>query len=950
MRGASLRVKINLAILIAFLAAAGAFAGVLSYYMSSRQAAAQNRTRTLLGALAAHRLEALGPMLGGKAERGKAQDIMDRLVRVDGVTEASLFDGQGRLLASAGEGRPAPLSDDAGNLGVPGRRVFSVSADDAGKFYAALIEPVSDGESILGYLRLRYSLREITALNQHTWLVFAMAVAGAYLLLAALLNLMLHRFVLHPVEEMRRGLEAVHSGRLDVAVPVTSRDALGRMAQAFNAMAVRLKETSERLTCSQARIEEDGRLLARRVEERTEELARINERLTDEIAARREAEDRQERALALHRAILESKTEGVLCLGLSGERELLAVNARFLELWGLPGDWAGMEPETRRKTLREKLVDPQGASEAYESLMTDGRRQDLAVLALGDGRFLERRSGPIVQGEACIGRVFSYVDVTEEKKRQDAVERDKNRAEDASKAKGAFLAVMSHEIRTPLNVVIGLAEELLADPATEAQRQHLRSIQEAAVHLLGVVNDVLDFSKIEAGKLVLERGDVDLRQILSGVASVFAHEAAQKGLAFSATTADDVPGVLRGDAGRLRQILVNLTGNAVKFTPAGAVTVSVSLASPEPLPDGRLAVALRVADTGMGMDEEQLSRLFKDFEQGSGSVARRFGGTGLGLAIAKGLAVRMGGDVTVQSDPGRGSAFTCTLPLAPAAETPAPAVEVAAEAAGQSEPCRSLRILLVEDNALNAAVAQLHMKRLGHDLTVAASAREAYAILVRERFDAVLMDIEMPEVDGITAARTIRAGGEPEAPVLDPEVPIIAVTAHALEDMRQECQEAGMDGFVPKPINFKVLRDVLEAAGRHGRIPAPAATGPRPGAGAALFDPEAAREGMGIDRDQYLELCRVSFGEGTRRLAAAREAMAAGDPAGAAIDAHTLKGAAATLGAYSCREQARLLEKALRAGDGEAARQAHAALCDLWLEFGRAFAAWLAREEGRPGA
>ncbi|WP_300159143.1 ATP-binding protein [Solidesulfovibrio sp.] len=949
MRGASLRVKINLAILIAFLAAAGAFAGVLSYYMSTRQAAAQNRTRALLGALAAHRLEALGPMLDGKTERGKAQDIMNRLVRVDGVTEASLFDGEGRLLVTAGEGRPSPLSDDAGNLGVPGRRVFSVSADDEGKFYAALVEPVSDGERTLGYLRLRYSLREIATLNQHTWYVFALAVGGAYLLLAALLNLMLHRFVLHPVEEMRRGLEAVHSGRLDVAVPVTSRDALGRMAQAFNTMAARLKETDERLARSQAQIEEDSRFLACRVEERTEELARTNERLTDEIAARREAEARQERALALHRAILESKIEGVLCLGVGGERELLAVNARFLELWRLPGDWAEMETEARRKALREKLLDSRGAMEVYESLMADDRRQDTTVLALGDGRFLERRSGPVVQGEACIGRVFSYVDVTEEKLRQDAVERDKNRAEDASKAKGAFLAVMSHEIRTPLNVVIGLAEELLADPATETQREHLRSIQEAAGHLLGVVNDVLDFSKIEAGKLVLERGDVDLRQVLASVASVFAHEAAQKGLAFSAATADDVPAVLRGDAGRLRQILVNLTGNAVKFTAAGSVTVTVSLASAEPLPDGRLAIALRVADTGIGMDEEQVSRLFKDFEQGSGRITRRFGGTGLGLAIAKGLAVRMGGDVTVQSDPGRGSAFTCTVPLSPVAGTP-PVAAGTDEGGERPEASRPLRILLVEDNALNAAVARLHMNRLGHDLTVAASAREAYAILARERFDAVLMDIEMPEVDGITAARAIRAGGEPDAPVLDPEVPIIAVTAHALEDMRQECQEAGMDGFVPKPINFKVLRDVLDAAGRRGHIPAPAATGSRPGPGMALFDPEAAREGMGIDRVQYLELCRVSFEEGTRRLAAAREAMAAGDPAGAAIDAHTIKAAAATLGAYSCREQARVLEKALRAGDEEAARQAHAALCDLWLECGRAFAAWLAREEGKPGA
>ncbi|WP_029456851.1 ATP-binding protein [Solidesulfovibrio alcoholivorans] len=949
MRGASLRVKINLAIFLAFLAAAAAFGGVLSYYMGTRQEAAQSRTRLLLGTLAAHRLEALGPMLGSRDARGKALEIMNRLVRVDGVVEASLFGAHGELLATAGEVRPGPLTGDDGGPGLPGRRIFSVSTDEEGKIFASLVEPVSDGEQTLGYLRLRYSLREITELNQHTWFVFALAVVGAYVLLAALLNLMLHLFVLHPVDEMRQGLEAVHAGRLDVALPVGSRDALGRMAMAFNAMAARLKETSESLARSQAEVEENRLLLARRVDERTAELALANERLTDEIVARKDAESRQERALALHKAILESKTEGVLCVGLGGDREVLAVNARFLELWRLPGDWLTQERPRRVALVLGKLAAPQASEEAYEKLMAEPRRQDVAVLALRDGRFFERRSGPILQGESCIGRVFSYVDVTEEKKRQDAVEREKNRAEDASKAKGAFLAVMSHEIRTPLNVVIGLTEELLSGPASESQRGHLRSVREAAAHLLGVVNDVLDFSKIEAGKLVLERGEVDLRRLLDGVVAVFAHEAAQKGLAFTAAVDDDVPAVLLGDAGRLRQILVNLTANALKFTAAGAVSVRVSLAAKMPgaPEDGRTALALRVTDTGPGMDAAECARLFQDFEQGAASTSRRFGGTGLGLAIAKGLAVRMGGDLTVESRLGEGSAFTCTVRLAPAGgnavAAPAPAPP---PAAAVHEP---LRILLVEDNALNAAVARLHMGRMGHELTVAASAREAWEILARERFDVVLMDIEMPEVDGITAARTIRAGGPEDAPVFDPDVPIIAVTAHALEDMRQECLEAGMNGFVSKPINFQVLRDALDAAARHdgGAAAAPAA---RPVSVDALFDPDTARQGMDIDREQFLDLCRVSFEEGTRRLAACREAMAAGDMARAIIDAHTLKGTAATLGAYSCRERARALEKALRTGDADAAGKAHVALSDLWRELGPAFAVWLAGQEGRGDA
>ncbi|MEA4855928.1 MAG: ATP-binding protein [Solidesulfovibrio sp.] len=935
MRATSLRVKINIAIFVAFVAAAAAFGGILSFYMDNRQAAAQNRTRALLGALAAHRLEALGPLLERPQEQTRVRDILSRLVRVEGVTEAALFGGDGRLVAAAGGQRVAPLADEDGRTPLPERRVFTVTAEEDGRLSASLVEPVADDDGIRGYLRLRYSLREISALNQQVWLVFGLAVCGAYLFLAALLNIMLHRFVLSPVEALRHGLEAVEGGELGHALPVTSRDALGRMAMAFNTMSARLKATNESLARSRAEIEENGRLLARRVEERTEELARANERLTGEVDARRAAEARLERSLALYRAILESKTEGVLCLSGPQPRDILAVNNRFVDLWGLPGDWTGQDRLKRLDMVLAKLADPAAVRAAYDALMADPWRQDVAVLELCDGRFLERRSAPIVEAGEAIGRVFSYVDVTEERKRQARAERDRDRAEDASRAKGAFLAVMSHEIRTPLNVVIGLTEELLAGPASEQQRAHLRTVQESAAHLLGLVNDVLDFSKIEAGKLILERGDVDLRRLVDGVALVFAHQARGKGLAFTATVDEAVPRRFRGDAGRLRQVLVNLVANAVKFTETGGVNVSVRLDEPVAGPDAAVALAIRVADTGIGMDEERQARLFEAFEQGPGHIARRFGGTGLGLAIVKGLAVRMGGDVSVRSRPGQGSLFTVHVRL------PQGGPEAPADAAAPSAPPCRLRILLVEDNALNAAVTRLHMERMGHELTVAGSAAEAYGILARERFDAVLMDIEMPEVDGLTATRVIRAGGEPGKAVLDPQVPIIAVTAHALEDLRLECLEAGMTGFVAKPVNFATLRRILEQTGerRGPGIPAEAEK-PGPAVDPGLFDPEAARQAMGISRAEYLELARVSFDEAARRLAEAEAAMDAGDTPKAAIAAHTVKGAAATLGAYSCRDLAGELDKALRAGDLASAGSARTALRAAWEAFAKVFAAW----------
>lgn len=330
------------------------------------------------------------------------------------------------------------------------------------------------------------------------------------------------------------------------------------------------------------------------------------------------------------------------------------------------------------------------------------------------------------------------------------------------------------------------------------------------------------------------------------------------------------------------------------------------------------------------------------------ALGRRCGGARLGPAISRGIVDRPDDRATAASRPGSGSVFFCTVRLPPVRQAGHEAPESQAVPGGRERLC----VLLVEDNALHAAVTRLHMARLGHDLTVAASAQEAYRLLARERFDLVFMDIEMPEVDGIAATRTIRAGGPPGEAVLDPGLPIVAVTAHAGEDVRRQCLEAGMTGFVTKPLHYHTLERVLAAAGRDGAGPAPAipaasavpeaadAADKADDGGQALFDPEAAREAMGISWDQYRGLSQVSFDEAARRLGEAGEALALGRFETAAIAAHTVKGAAATLGAYSSRDLAGTLEKALRRGDADAARQAHAALAALWRRVGRAFAGW----------
>ncbi|EKO39396.1 MAG: PAS domain S-box containing protein [Solidesulfovibrio magneticus str. Maddingley MBC34] len=1064
MRRASLRLKLNAAILLAFLAAAAAFGGVLHLSIQDRLEAARTRTRTLLGVLAAHRLEALAPLLQTAQAVSAAQVILERMVQVDGVIEASLFSAAGVLLADAGASAPAPLaSQPGGNL--PEARVFSVTAEND-RLLATLIEPIQGEGEIAGFLRLRYALKDSALTGGRVWTIFGLAVAGAYVFLALVLNAMLHLFVLRPVNTLRQALEAVEAGDLDQTVPVAGADALGRLGAAFNAMSARLRETSRWLGESRAEVEEHRLLLARRVEERTAELARTNARLTTEIEARCRAEDSLSRHLALYRATLESTAEAVLCVSANPEREVLVCNRRFLDLWGLPEDWA-QRPEAadRFQPFLEKLAEPDAVVSNFRTLMLDSTSMAETCHATRDGRYIERRSGPILQDGVYIGRVFSYVDVTdrrrteaelrqtlaqrdallgntriglattenavctdintqgaallgydreamlgqsiavlfpdaavyqsladlsdhdfvsqgytrrecqvqrgdgemiwlrahgksvrpedpttsvvwafdditEEKRRQQSLEQARDQAEEASRAKGAFLAVMSHEIRTPLNAVIGLSDALLEGQAAPEQIDHLRAIRESAGHLLGVVNDILDFSKIEAGKLVLERRHFDPRALVAEAVRAVELAASQKGLALRATVAPDVPAALRGDPGRLRQILLNLLGNAVKFTAAGSVSLTVETVPAEQTPPGRVGLAAAVADTGIGLDPTRASELFERFNQGPGNAARRFGGTGLGLAISKELVERLGGHIGVTSRQGAGSRFAFTVflqPGDPAAVPPAPQPAVRDKAA-----LGPLRILLVEDNALNAAVTRLHMGRMGHDLTVAESAREAFACLAKDRFDAVLMDIEMPEIDGIEATSAIRAGAPLGTPILDPTVPIIAVTAHAVEDVRQQCLEAGMDGFVTKPVNYRALEATLDALRRETpRLPARMPSPPTcPPPETELFAPGQAKENMGLTWSQFQGLLRTSFDEANRRLGEIRQTMAAGQWDKAALAVHTFKATAATVGAFAARNAAKALEKALRAERRQDADALLADLEQLWKKTRQALDDW----------
>lgn len=527
---------------------------------------------------------------------------------------------------------------------------------------------------------------------------------------------------------------------------------------------------------------------------------------------------------ALLEALINSSIDGITVVDNYGQKVIQ--NRRAIELWQIPQSVLD-DPDGMRQVqhVMHMTKNPEKFVQEIEYQKKHPYETTVDELELTNGTILERYSAPVLSTEGeNYGRLYIFHDITERKIAAEKLKQTNEqleqaiatttemtvKAQAADVAKSQFLANMSHEIRTPLNGIIGMTGLLLDSNLTDEQRFGLDIVQKSSQDLLTIVNDILDFSKIEANKLDLEEINFDIHVSIDDVVTMLKPKADEKALVLSVKIGQPGKTIVMGDPVRFRQILFNLIGNAIKFTANGSVTVSATLQKET---TDKIVYYFEICDTGVGISKEKLGLLFGNFQQLDPSNTRKFGGTGLGLAISKRLVNLMNGTIDVVSTEGVGSTFRFTIEFKRTDICNLPSVHVDRQSekkivlpsfAGQ------ITILLVEDNLINQYVSKKILEKIGVTVDIVSNGVEAIRVLEQRKYNLVFMDVHMPEMDGIEATRLIRSL---TLTALNPSIPIIAMTASAMNSDREECRSAGMNDFVSKPFTIDAIVDIIERWG-----------------------------------------------------------------------------------------------------------------------------------------